>query len=89
MHFYAFLWGRERSSLLPKRDYDRKRSSLLPKGDYDRKRGETPKQKYARLQENVVDLRENLIKHISDIYVKIGNNYARQDALAGKESYHT
>ena len=50
---------------------------------------ETPKQKHARLQESVVDLRENLIKHISNIYVKISNNDARQDALAGKESHHS
>ena len=32
---------------------------------------------------------ENLIKHIFNIYVKIGNNYARQDALAGKEPHHS
>ena len=32
---------------------------------------------------------ENLIKHKSDIYVKISNNNARQDALAGKESHHS
>ena len=32
---------------------------------------------------------ENLIKHIFVIYVKISNNNARQDALAGKESHHS
>lgn len=31
---------------------------------------------------------ENLIKHIPNIYVKISNN-TRQDALVGKEFYHS
>ena len=32
---------------------------------------------------------ENLIKHIFNIYVKISNNNARQNLLAGKESHHS